>query len=101
MKATVQTVSVTNINAAAFEDGVASEHALIGQLLTREDGERRFVILGMNVDGDSDEKVVESTPEEVVPAFAVSLGVYDMVGGDLLEGADIRVLADLPSINVA
>lgn len=97
MKVTVQTVVVSNINPESFADGGALEHPLVGQLLTREDGAQRFIIIGPNKDGDSDDVILENTPDELVPALFVSIGMYPMVGGDLLDGADIRVLAELPS----
>lgn len=99
MKVTVQTVVVSNINPEALASGEAQEHPLVGQLLTREDGEQRFIIIGQNLDGDSDAEILENVPDELVPAFLISMGMYEMVGGDLLEGADIRVLAELPSFD--
>jgi len=98
-KVTVQLVSVTNIPASSMSAGEVPEHALIGQLLTREDGAKRLITMGFNEDGDSDEEIIDNSPDEVVPALMIQLGVYQLVDAALIDGADIRVLAELPSFD--
>lgn len=99
MKATVQTVEVTNLPAGTASADVAAS-PLIGQLLTREDGASRFIYLGNNDDGDSDAEVIANTPDEAVPLQAIILGLYQMIDGASLAGATVRVLKDLPSVEV-
>jgi len=99
-KITVQLVSITNLSA----DGVPEEIAaspIIGQLLTREDGASRLIYLGNNDDNDSDEEVIANSPAEVVPVALLQMGLYQIVDGATLAGADVRVLAELPSIEDA
>jgi hypothetical protein len=99
MKATVQTVEVTNLPAGVANADIAAS-PLIGQLLTREDGETRFVYLGNNDDGDDDAEVLANTPDEAIPFILIQIGFHQIIDGKQLAGATIRVLKDLPSIDV-